>query len=228
MSHREQTDEPIRSSDVAIRASLPQSDRLSTVNAVMVTERGMLETRTGDFDPNSKATEEAIEEWRVEARTRLALVDQVKLNPSYETLFLGLRKNHPHNVAVVHPLLFLVRRVMYALIIVFMVDEPFFGSVLLLLSCFMMLCFTVTEAQWEDSAMNSLHIANECSFYGVCLFLLLFTGMVPSVYTRIFLGWCLIGFVICTIAYNMASVTYTSIKYLKQVYLKFKVKARIQ
>ena len=77
---------------------------------------------------------------------RLELEDQVQISPYYKTLFSGLKKNHSHNVAVLHPLAFLFRRVLYATIIVFMTNQPFFGSVALLTTCLMMLCFCVTEA----------------------------------------------------------------------------------
>ena len=51
--------------------------------------------------------------------------------------------------------------------------------------------------------------------------------MVPNIYTRIFLGWCLIGFVIFTIVYNMASVAFSSVRYFKLVYKRLKTRAAI-
>ena len=150
-SHR---DTAIRTSDVAIRASRPQStygrtdtiDRLSTVNAVLTTERGMIDTKVSEKDEESGTVEDMVDEMRPEARMRLALEDEVELSAYYKTLFLGLKLNHPHNVAIMHPLFFLLRRVLYALIIVFLVDYPFFATTFLLLSCFAMLCFVVVKA----------------------------------------------------------------------------------
>ena len=46
----------------------------------------------------------------------------MEVNSRYKTVFYGLRKNHPHNAALVHPMTFLLRRIAYAAIIVFMFD----------------------------------------------------------------------------------------------------------
>ena len=70
-----------------------------------------------------------------DALIRLTLEAEVKLDPRYSTLFLGLKLNHPHNVAILHPLSFLLRRVFFAVIIVFMPSQPLIGSLLLLLTC---------------------------------------------------------------------------------------------
>ena len=137
------------------RSNTEGTERLSTVPDRLITERGMMETSVNaehnldeveEEQEQEEAIEESKEEYRSEARMRLALEDEVELNSCYKTLFLGLKKNHPHNVAVIHPLIFLLRRVLYALIIVFMVNSPYFGSVLLMVSCFAMICYTVTES----------------------------------------------------------------------------------
>ena len=66
----------------------------------------------------------------------------------YRTLFFGLKRNHERNVAVVHPLMFLLRRIIYALIIVFM-DEIMINAVLLVMfSSLIMLAYALTEHQW--------------------------------------------------------------------------------
>ena len=41
----------------------------------------------------------------------------------YKTLFLGLKLNHPKNATVIHPICFLLRRIILALTIVFMRDQ---------------------------------------------------------------------------------------------------------
>ena len=54
-------------------------------------------------------------------------------------------------MAVVHPLAFLVRRVLYAFIVLFFVKTAaFYGALLLLLTCLLMMVFVLVEAQWED------------------------------------------------------------------------------
>ena len=79
------------------------------------------------------------------------------MKPEYRTLFYGLKKNHPHNVAVAHPLSFLLRRVLYSLVIVFMAASKLsvlYGCMLLLLTCVWMLVLILMEGQWEESMIN--------------------------------------------------------------------------
>ena len=60
---------------------------------------------------------------RVEAEKRVALEAKVHVNPAYETFYLGLRRNQEHGMAVVHPVTFILRRLLYAVIIVHMQGE---------------------------------------------------------------------------------------------------------
>lgn len=82
-----------------------------------------------------------------EAKMRLRLQEKVKVNPAYMTLFYGLKKNHPHNMAIVHPLAFVIRRIVYALVILFFVREvAFFGVLILLFTCLVMMIFLAVES----------------------------------------------------------------------------------
>ena len=69
----------------------------------------------------------------------------------YSTLYYGMIKNHPHGAATVYPLLFVLRRIAYALVIVFMVDgiRPYFGALILTLTSLFVLMFIAIEAHWE-------------------------------------------------------------------------------
>ena len=55
-----------------------------------------------------------------EARLRIKLEEGVRLNPVFRTLYYGLKRNHPHNGAVIHPLAYLIRRILFACAIVFL------------------------------------------------------------------------------------------------------------
>ena len=84
---------------------------------------------------------------KLEALRRVELQEQVQSKNAYKTLFSGLKKNHPHNVAIVHPLSFLLRRIIYAVVIVCSTEENvFFGALILLLTCTFMMTFVVLEA----------------------------------------------------------------------------------
>ena len=66
---------------------------------------------------------------------------------------------------------FLLRRVAYAAIIIFMFDRPFFGTLLLTAMSMLVLSWVLSESQWEHGLINQQHIVNEIVLY-VCLILL--------------------------------------------------------
>ena len=78
-------------------------------------------------------------------------------HPRFKTLYYGLKMNHPHRVALVHPILFLLRRIMFAVIIVFMVNLMVYnvlGVFMLMLTCLFMLGFVLTEWLWQSKWIN--------------------------------------------------------------------------
>lgn len=109
--------------------------------------------------------------------------------------------NHPRNVAIVHPLMFTVRRIVYALSIVLIAGLPLLGVWLLLLGTLGMLAYTLLEWQWKDNVINWQHVFNETTTYIVCIFLLMFTNFVDAD-IRVLLGSFLIGFFVNFLVYN--------------------------
>ena len=81
-----------------------------------------------------------------EAKLNLKYESKVESrNYSLKALYFGLKVNHPRHVAVVHPLAFLLRRVIYACIIVLLDKQPLIGSFGLMLTCLFMLGYVFTE-----------------------------------------------------------------------------------
>ena len=109
--------------------------------------------------------------------------------------------NHPRNVALVHPLMFTIRRIIYALIIVFMFKAPLLGTWIMLWGTLAMLAYVSVEMQWKSKIINIQHIFNEVTMYIVCIHLLMFTNFVNGV-TRVFFGYLLIGFFVCFLIYD--------------------------
>lgn len=88
----------------------------------------------------------AMNKWaKREAHIRVKFADRMKTPQQYKTLFYGLRHNHERNVAVIHPLMFMLRRIIYALVIVFMDKVMYYGVFIVMLSCLAMLAFACTE-----------------------------------------------------------------------------------
>ena len=53
-----------------------------------------------------------------------------------------------------HPMMYLLRRIVYALVIVFMSETMFFGVIIVMLSCLAMLAYALHEWQWKDRVIN--------------------------------------------------------------------------
>ena len=113
-----------------------------------------------------------------EAHIRVKFADRMKTPQEYRTLFYGLRRNHERNVAIVHPLMFLLRRIIYALVIVFMDEIMYYCVFIVMLSCLTMLTYACTEWQWKERIINAQHIFDECTIYVICLMLLCFSAFV--------------------------------------------------
>ena len=142
----------------------------------------------------------------VQAQARLTVESQVLVNRRYQTLFYGLKKNHQHNATLVHPLAFLLRRIIYACIVILMFDKPFAGSFILMGISFVCMCYVVCEAQWEDSLMNQQHFVNEVALYICIVFVCILCDTVVNIPQQKIVGWLLIALIIATILYNVVIV----------------------
>ena len=79
------------------------------------------------------------------AREIVAGADLIEKPTRYKTLYYGLKLNHVRNVAIVHPLMFTLRRVLYALTIVLMPNWPLIGTWILLIGTLVMLGYALVE-----------------------------------------------------------------------------------
>ena len=184
-----------------------------------LTERHQLPARPRNImyqKPKHKyAIDKTEEELKRDARLRVLLQSQVKCNPRYQTLFYGLKKNHPRQISVLYPVIYLMRRVVYIILILFMTELPFVSVVILLLWCLATLSLIWTEAQWEDRLINVQHAVNEIALYLILLQVSIFCGLTPASETALVLGWTLIATILLTIFFNLTVITYMSICYLR-------------
>ena len=159
----------------------------------------------------------------IEGKARVRLVDSVKVNSSYKTLFYGLKMNHPHNVALIHPVAFVLRRILFALVILFMTSQTqvFFGAFLLQLTCLFMGIMIVMEMQWQDGLINVQHFVNEVFLYLFCVSMMLFTGVLEQSRQSVALGWLLIGLCCIMIIYNLAVILVDTLSFLHLLYKRY-------
>lgn len=169
-----------------------------------------------------------------EARRRLKFEDTVKPSQSHKTLYYGLKMNHERNVAVMHPLMFLLRRVIYALVIVFMDEIMVWGVFIVMACCLCMLAYALTEWQWKEKVINLQHIVNEVTIYILCVLLLLYSNYIQEGRMRHLLGYALIAVCFLFVTFNTVIIIAYSLriiwKYLRRVFVqkrKQKVKGEV-
>ena len=148
--------------------------------------------------------------------------DLIEKPNRYKTLYYGLKLNHPRNVAVIHPLMYTTRRIVYSLSIVLLANYPLFGVWILLGGTICMIAYAVTEMPWRDSIINHQHIFNEFMTYFICIFLLLFNGFVDA-RTRYNLGYLLIAVVTIFLFYNGILMMRKVTKLIKLLLRKWRV-----
>lgn len=102
----------------------------------------------------------------------------------YKTLYAGLKLNHERNVALVHPLAYLARRLLFAFIIVFMHSVRHTGLFVFIGCTLAMMMYAFIEHQWKDPLINAQNILNECVLYLFCLFMVYFSILETSASSR--------------------------------------------
>lgn len=150
-----------------------------------------------------------------QAKRRVALESEVECNPRYKTLFYGLKKNQPHNMAIVHPLSYLLRRVLFVMVTLFVFETPLFAALSLVGVSLLMMGVLLTERQWEASLINVQHLVNEIVLYLVLVLLVLFTSTTIPTGAAANLGWLLIALVVAMIFFNTAVMIYYSLRWFK-------------
>lgn len=89
----------------------------------------------------------------IEAQLRLSIEKDVRVSKRYSTLFNGLKLNTAHNSAVMEPLIFLVRRFLYAMLIVLLSHKPQVALMLMIGLSLLVLAFNISAKPWKDSDM---------------------------------------------------------------------------
>lgn len=97
--------------------------------------------------------------------------------------------------------MFTIRRIVYALSIVWLYSMPLIGSWIMLAGTMLMLAYALTELQWRSKLINSQHIFNEVITYSICVYLLLFTNFLAAS-TRVRLGYSLLALFSSFIGFN--------------------------
>lgn len=90
-----------------------------------------------------------------QAKLAIEIEESLRKPQRYKTLYYGLKVNHPRNVAVIHPLMFFLRRIILACIIVFLDEIPLVGTWIFMACSLTMLAYVLTEQQWSDKIITN-------------------------------------------------------------------------
>lgn len=85
---------------------------------------------------------------RREGKARIYLEDDVEIDSTYKTLFFGLKMNTQNKSAVTMPLAFFLRRIFFALSIVFLYRLPIVTIFFLILTSMISMAFVFQEQPW--------------------------------------------------------------------------------
>ena len=77
--------------------------------------------------PSSDLGEEIVLDAELLAKIKSRLADKIELSSRYKTLFFGLKLDHPRNVAIWHPVLFLMRRAAFFALAILLWEQPLFA-----------------------------------------------------------------------------------------------------
>lgn len=156
---------------------------------------------------------------RAEAKLRIAFEEQARTNKRYKTVFLGLKLNAEHGSTVMQPIGFLLRRLIYASLIVFIPNEPFISGLLLLCLSTIALLFTIVEKPWKDLNHHSMVIFNEVTLYAILL-VIMSVAIFSDIEDSEAYGYLIIGLFTLNIFGNLLNILCESWNFIKLLYLK--------
>ena len=148
------------------------------------------------------------------AKLRMNQEYETKVSERYKTLFFGLRLNHPHNATVVHPMIFILRRITYAAIVLFMFNTSMIGAYLLSVICIGVILFVIIEKPWKDSFIARQHIFNEIALYMI-LCAAISCSLPMSSEMSTYLGWVMIYLIQAVMTTNFVIIAYSTISHTK-------------
>lgn len=179
-----------------------------------MTERGLTAEKEQPSEEDA-----LVESMRKQAQMRLALEDQVRVNPRIATMFEGLKVNQPRNSAVTYPLVFLATRVLYAAVIVFLSETPQLGNMIMLSWTLLVLCFHLHEKQFEDPAMQKLALVSDGLFFALLVLQLANSAVTTADSTeKQILGYTLMFVVTVALHLNFLATAVQAIKHAKLLY----------
>ncbi len=106
---------------------------------------------------------------------------------------------------------FIVRRLLFVFICIFMKEWPFLQIIILFYQCLLMLIYLGSVKPFIHSYMNNLEKFNEITILAVSYHLLVFSDYVESLEIKFYCGYSIIALTCFNIFINMAAIIYFSL-----------------
>lgn len=119
-------------------------------------------------------------------------------------LYLGIRTTE--RSAILSPVVFLVRRLTFAAILVTWSQRSYFQIQAIIFQCSLVMIYTGYMRPYEKKTTNTMELINETITILCSYFLIIFSGFVAHPEARFLSGWPLIGLITMLIALNMAVI----------------------
>ena len=162
------------------------------------------------------------------ARIKSKLEGTIVVSDRYSTFFTGLKRNHPRNVAVVNPLFFMLRRIIFVISVIYFIDQPIFSVITFLCLTLAMLAYGIHERQWELASINRQNIFNETILYIVAVLFFAARGNFATVEINNHVGKAMMILIGSLIVVNSVFMVHSALKvailYIKRVHNTRKAK----
>lgn len=135
------------------------------------------------------------------------------------TLGLDLKERK----AVLFPSIFMLRRVLYAGMMIYWVEQSYFQIQFMIFKCSLCMLYVGYFRPFKSSFVNSLELTNEYMTLLCSYSLIMFSQIVHDPETRYLCGWQIIFLVLLILAINMSIIIFQAIRdAIKKCKLKYK------
>ena len=117
--------------------------------------------------------------------------------------------------------LFVFRRLIYALNIVFLQGSTVAQLFVQFFCCLLMLLFIIDVNPLNQPFLNRIEIFNEVTLLILSYFLFFFSDFVPNVYMRYALGWAFIFIAVLNIAVNWCALFFKAYLAIRDILRKY-------
>lgn len=156
---------------------------------------------------------------------RQAVLPEEEQRMRIGSVYLELRVNS--KAALLYNVLYMLRRLLFAVIATALEEHPVAQVGLLVFHCVLLLIYDVLVRPFEQPVLNRLEIFNELCILAAAYHLYAFTDNVDDPLVQEKVGWAIIGVTTFNIATNMLVMIYFTCRKMRLGFLKLRYQIRL-